>query len=95
MLRASPTAPAAAAFAARGAARPSDDLPGFLSGYATSGVEEDKAETFAFAVTRAPMVKARAATDPALRAKLAELGRRLEAFDAECPRRLGLAGEGS
>ncbi len=77
------------------AARPSDDLPGFLSGYATSGVEEDKAETFAFAVTRAPMVKARAATDPALRAKLAELGRRLEAFDAECPRRLGLAGEGS
>jgi hypothetical protein len=30
------------------AARPSDEIPGFVSAYATSGSEEDKAETFAF-----------------------------------------------
>jgi hypothetical protein len=45
------------------AARPSD-IPGFVSGYATSAVEEDKAETFAFMMTRRlpddPIVAAKA-----------------------------------
>ena len=72
------------------AGRPSDDLPGFVSAYATSGTEEDKADTFAFAVARAPLVKARIASDAVLRAKIGELGRRLAALDPDCPRRLGL-----
>ncbi len=72
------------------AARPANDLPGFVSAYATSGAEEDKAETFAFAVSRAPVVKARIGSDAVLRAKVDELGRRLAAVDPECPRRLGI-----
>jgi|GEM_PF-1612910 len=72
------------------AGRPANDLPGFVSAYATSGTEEDKADTFAFAVARAPIVKARIATDGVLRAKVGELDRRLAAVDPECPRRLGI-----
>ncbi len=72
------------------AARPTADLAGFVSAYATSGSEEDKADTFAFAVARAPLVKARMASDAVLRAKIEELGRRLEAVDADCTRRLGI-----
>lgn len=72
------------------AGRPSNDLPGFVSAYATSGTEEDKADTFAFAVARAPLVKARVASDEVLRAKIGELGRRLAAADPDCPRRLGI-----
>lgn len=53
------------------------ELPGFVSAYATSGVEEDKAETFAFALARPAAVRARAAADPVLRDKLAELARRM------------------
>jgi hypothetical protein len=71
------------------AARPADDLPGFVSAYATSGIEEDKADTFAFAVARAHETKPRLARDGVLRAKIAELARRIAAFDADCPRRLG------
>jgi hypothetical protein len=72
------------------AAQPANDLPGFVSAYATSGAEEDKADTFAFAVARAPLVKARIASDAVLRAKLGELGRRLATLDPDCPRRLGI-----
>ena len=75
------------------AARPSDDLPGFVSAYATSAVEEDKAETFAFAVARAPDLRARLARDGALAAKHAELARRVNAFDASTARSLGLLTE--
>jgi hypothetical protein len=71
------------------AARPSNDIPGFVSAYATSGVEEDKADTFAFAVARAPLVKARLDVDRALRAKIVELARRIGSLDPETPRRLG------
>lgn len=53
------------------------ELPGFVSAYATSGVEEDKAETFAFALARPAAVRERAAADPVLRDKLAELARRM------------------
>lgn len=72
------------------AARPTTALPGVLSAYATSGVEEDKAETFAFAVTAPAFVGARAAVDPAVRAKCAELVRRIAAVDAAAPARLGI-----
>jgi hypothetical protein len=71
------------------AARPANDLPGFVSAYATSGAEEDKAETFAFVVVRSSLVERRISNDPVLHAKVAELGRRLTKFEAECPRRLG------
>jgi hypothetical protein len=72
------------------AAKPSSDIPGFVSGYATSGPEEDKAETFAFAVTRASLTRARLAADPLLRGKMRELTRRIARMDADTPRRLGL-----
>lgn len=72
------------------AARPTADLPGFVNAYATSGVEEDKAETFAFAVARAPLMHACVARDAVLRAKLVELVQRVGAFDAACPNALGL-----
>jgi hypothetical protein len=72
------------------AGQPANDLPGFVSAYATSGVEEDKAETFAFAVARAALVKDRLTSDTVLRAKIAELALRVAAFDADCPHRLGL-----
>jgi hypothetical protein len=71
------------------AARPADDLPGFVSIYATSGAEEDKADTFAFAVARPSVLKARLPSDGALRAKVSELARRIATFDADCPRQLG------
>jgi hypothetical protein len=77
------------------AARPPDG-DGFLSGgfvspYATSACEEDKAETFAFAVARPAQVRERAAHDPVLTAKLHELARRLAPLDPEAPRLLPLA----
>ncbi len=57
------------------------DLPGFVSAYATSGVEEDKAETFAFAMARKPELRGRREKDPVLAAKLGELERRVAAVD--------------
>jgi hypothetical protein len=72
------------------AALPATNLPGFVSAYATSGVEEDKAETFAFAVARPDLVRARLPTDAVLRAKVRELARRVATFDVHCPRRVGL-----
>ncbi len=63
------------------AARAAPDLPGFVSAYATSAVEEDKAETFAFAMARARELDARASSDAVLAAKRAELARRLAALD--------------
>ncbi|MCW5835008.1 MAG: hypothetical protein KIS78_21590 [Labilithrix sp.] len=74
------------------AARPADDLPGFVSAYATSGVEEDKADTFAFAVARAEHLRGRLASDAALRAKVEEIARRVARLDADAARRLGLEG---
>jgi hypothetical protein len=66
------------------------DVPGFVSGYATSGPEEDKAETFAFAVARPDAVRARLGSDPVLAAKLREVTRRVEDLDGDAPSRLGL-----
>ncbi|MDB5216300.1 MAG: putative lipoprotein [Myxococcaceae bacterium] len=63
---------------------------GFVSPYATSGAEEDKAETFAFAVARPVQVKERAAHDAILTAKLHEIARRIGTLDPETPRMLAL-----
>jgi hypothetical protein len=76
------------------AARPPEDdgfvSGGFVSSYATSGVEEDKAETFAFALARPAEVRARAARDAVVAAKLNELARRIGKLDPDAPRLLGL-----
>ena len=71
------------------------DADGFLSGgfvspYATSGPEEDKAETFAFAVARAAQIRERAAKDARLAAKLHEIARRVGKLDPETPRFLAI-----
>ncbi|AKV00887.1 putative lipoprotein [Labilithrix luteola] len=70
------------------AARPTD-LAGFVSAYATSGAEEDKAETFAFAVARGDVVRARLGSDPVLASKMRELARRVASLDPEAPSKLG------
>ena len=71
------------------------DADGFLSGgfvspYATSGPEEDKAETFAFAVARPAQVRERAAKDPRLTSKLHEIARRIGKLDPATPRMLAI-----
>lgn len=71
------------------AARP-EGLGGFVSAYATSAVEEDKAETFAFAVARRDDLVALAANDPVLDKKVRELARRLDAVEAGTARALGV-----
>lgn len=60
------------------AAAPAGTLPGFVSAYATSGVEEDKAETFSFVVARRSIVEPRLPEDPVLAEKVDELRRRLD-----------------
>ena len=65
------------------AADPLDpSLPGFVSLYATAGVEEDKAELFSFLMTEPALVDERARTDVVLAAKRAELRARLGRRDA-------------
>jgi hypothetical protein len=63
---------------------------GFVSPYATTGPEEDKAETFAFAMARPAQMRARAAADPRLASKLREVARRIGTLDPEAPRVLSL-----
>lgn len=75
------------------AARASEDLPGFVTAYATSAVEEDKAETFSFAVARPGELAPRLPRDAALAAKRAEIARRVAAFDGSAARSLGLLTE--
>jgi hypothetical protein len=53
------------------------ELPGFVTRYAQSALEEDKAETFAFWMIDRPWLSARAKTDPVLAAKLAAIERQL------------------
>jgi hypothetical protein len=59
-----------------------DTIPGFLTPYATSAIEEDKAELFAHMVIDGPYVKDRAGKDPVLAAKIALLKQRLVKFDS-------------
>jgi len=61
---------------------PTDKVPGFVTGYSTSAVEEDKAELFAFLVVHPAYMAKRAATDPVIRAKVARMKALLAAF---CP----------
>jgi Putative zinc-binding metallo-peptidase len=58
------------------------DIPGFLTSYATSGVEEDKAETFAHMVTAYADVSKRATTDAVIRNKISAMKALLAKF---CP----------
>lgn len=66
------------------AAKPTD-LAGFVSGYATSGVEEDKADTFAFLVARRDAIAPRLRGDPVLAAKAREIVRRVADLDDAAP----------
>ena len=56
--------------------------PAFLNKYSTSGIEEDKAEMFAYMATVYEFVDKRAATDEVIRKKMAEMKFLLKAF---CP----------
>ena len=56
-----------------GAGRFTAEIPGFVSRYATSALEEDKAETFALRMSSPGLFAALTATDPILRAKSAAL----------------------
>jgi hypothetical protein len=58
------------------------DIPGFLTRYATSGVEEDKAELFAHMMTDYSVVRKRAATDTVIREKISLMKALLAKF---CP----------
>ena len=48
-----------------------EDLPGFVSLYATSALEEDKAEIFAFMMARPTAMRRLAARDEVIAAKMA------------------------
>lgn len=56
--------------------------PGFLNHYATTGVEEDKAEIFALLLTDPQAIARRAAVDPVVRAKVQRMRALLARF---CP----------
>ncbi len=56
------------------------DLPGFLSQYATSAVEEDKAEVFAFMMVEPERVAEIAGRDPVVARKVRAMKDRLEAL---------------
>lgn len=57
-----------------------DDLPGFLTLYATSGLEEDKAEVFACRMTAPALLHARAQADPVISKKVQLIDRQLARF---------------
>jgi protein associated with RNAse G/E len=59
-----------------------DTIPGFITKYATSGVEEDKAEVFRCMMVNLRELEARAESDPVLARKIARMKELLYAF---CP----------
>ena len=59
------------------------DLPGFVTRYATTGVEEDKAEVFAHLITNYDALMAICESDPVIAAKVQQLKTQLEAFAPE------------
>ena len=63
-----------------GAGRFTGDIPGFVSRYATSALEEDKAETFAMRMSAPEKFAELTAADPILRAKSAALEVQLRKF---------------
>jgi hypothetical protein len=52
---------------------PESGSPGFVTRYATSALEEDKAETFAFLMVAPEMMAERIKTDPVLAHKVARV----------------------
>ncbi len=58
----------------------SEQYPGFLNHYSTTGVEEDKAELFANLIVEPQYVARRCAKDPILQAKKTRLFAELEQF---------------
>jgi hypothetical protein len=67
---------------APGSARLRDDLPGFVSKYATAALEEDKAETFAFLMAAPVRLDAIATRDLVIKRKISALRAMLQDF---CP----------
>ncbi|MBX3114372.1 MAG: hypothetical protein KF836_07375 [Fimbriimonadaceae bacterium] len=65
-----------------GAGSLTDKIPGFLTLYGTSGVEEDKAELFAHMIVDGEFVANRAKLDPVLNKKIGLLKKRLTEFDS-------------
>lgn len=59
-----------------------DEIPGFLTRYGTSGAEEDKAELYGHLIVDTKFVMNQAAKDPVLKAKIDLLKKRLEAYDS-------------
>lgn len=57
------------------------EITGFLTPYATSAIEEDKAELFAHLIVNTKFVVDQAAKDPVLASKIAMLKKRMEAYD--------------
>lgn len=58
-----------------------DKIPGFLTSYATSGVEEDKAEVFSRLILAPREVQRRADADPIVGRKVARMKHLLRTFD--------------
>ena len=61
---------------------PTEAYPGFLTHYATTGVEEDKAETFARMIVDAAYVRSRSESDAVLRSKVERIQELMGGF---CP----------
>lgn len=66
----------------RATGRLSEQYPGFLTHYSTTGVEEDKAEVFAHMIVQSEYVEKRAKENSVLRAKVARMKELVEDF---CP----------
>ncbi len=60
-----------------------EETPGFLTAYSQTGVEEDKAETFAHLIVHSDHVLQRAARDPVIEAKVQRIKELMASF---CPR---------
>lgn len=58
------------------------EIPGFLTPYGTSAIEEDKAELFAHLIVNTKFVVDQASKDAVLASKIALLKKRLESYDA-------------
>lgn len=65
-----------------GAGRFTAELPGFVSRYAMSALEEDKAETFALRMSDSALFEKLAASDPVLRAKATAIDAQLRKLSA-------------
>lgn len=57
------------------------DLPGFITQYATSAIEEDKAEVYSHLITSPAFIAGRAALDPILAQKVARIKFLVESFE--------------